>query len=454
MKSSTGNNRYTDFPILSLGTILIAAVLSFGASLSSPLSMLWGVTSFVYGMIDIIRNRDIRNNAIIWSAYIAGLEVVLRGTGGSIFWEFGKYSVIILLLTGLSYGNNKIYQVPNWIIFILILLIPGIITTFSWSNRIAQDISFNISGILCLLASSAYFFTKKVSYESFLKTCGYFILPVISLIVVIFIKSPNLNAIHFKASANFAASGGFGPNQVATILGMGWLLVLLTLILKEKLTCSKYITYTILMLILFRSFLTFSRGGNVAAVLALAAFIYTYLRYDKHSSIVHDSLKKLVIFIGAVMIIGSAVNEITGGMFGNRISGRDGLGQEKVDQFSGRGNLLEEEISLFEDDPMGVGVGGSAHFRLIKFGNPLASHNEFGRLISEHGVAGIIIILLLIVCPLKHYFKQNNVNTKALCALFLVISIMTAMHSALRLAMPAFFYGMSFLTVDYDPNTK
>ena len=441
-----------DRSILSYRELAVTGLLAILASFSPVISACWGVVVLVYGIYDVCRTYDADCSAAKWAAYLAGLEVVLRGTGGSVVWEFGKYSVLVILWVGLYVSRTENRNFPAWIFMSLLLLIPGVLTTLSWSNRISEDISFNISGILCLLVSSWYFSVKEISFETLKKIFGYFVLPIIALVVVITIKSPSLSEINFKASASFAASGGFGPNQVATILGAGWLMVIIMVLLRERLTPSRYLTFFLLGIIIFRSLLTFSRGGNVAAVAALLLFLFTYVYYRDYSVISKATFRNLLVFAIAVFFIGLAVNEITGGMFENRILGMDGLGQRKDDMLSGRGVLFDEELQLFFSDPLGVGVGGSAFFRNKLFGNPLASHNEFGRLLSEHGVFGIIEIILLLVMPMRHLKKLCNVDNKAVCILFFTLSMLTAMHSAFRLAMPAFFYGLSFMTLKGSDN--
>ena len=45
---------------------------------------------------------------LIFSAYIVGIEVLLRMTEANLFWEFGKYAVIYFLLLGMARKQIKI----------------------------------------------------------------------------------------------------------------------------------------------------------------------------------------------------------------------------------------------------------------------------------------------------------------------------------------------------------
>ncbi|WP_332910234.1 hypothetical protein [Algoriphagus boritolerans] len=45
--------------------------------------------------------------------------------------------------------------------------------------------------------------------------------PILSVLVYTIIKTPDLDSVEFSLGANFATAGGFGSNQVSTILGLG-----------------------------------------------------------------------------------------------------------------------------------------------------------------------------------------------------------------------------------------
>lgn len=432
--------------------IIIHAALAVGAAISSLVSQAWAASVLLFGIYRIVKNKNRNHEAVLWSAYMCGLEVVLRGTGGSLVWELGKYSVILFLLLGYMYSKKNKTSI-GWILLSFLLLMPGALITLTWSGRISQDISFNLSGIICLLISSLYFTKIAITNNALSQLVKYFLLPTIALTVVLFYKTPDLSEINFSSKANFATSGGFGPNQVATILGLGWVMMIVGLNKKIQMTSNKILTYALLVFIVFRSLLTFSRGGNIAAILAYLAFIFTYLKSKKSTVISRGYFRNVVAISVLAVFLVAVINEITGGMFANRYLGLNAEGERKEDVTAGRVDLLEEEYALFTENPIGVGAGGSMHFRTIKFGNPLASHNEFGRLLSEHGIFGIIIILFLVFKPIIYYRKCIDTDTKALCALFFVITMLTATHSAFRLAMPAFFYGLSFLSISNEKNT-
>lgn len=428
--------------------LVVHAALAVGASQMSAFSMSWAIGTLFIAVYFIVKRKNRNQEAAKWAAYLAGLEVVLRGTGGAIVWEFGKYSVIVILLLGVSmYQNNKLL-VPQWIILIAILIIPSVFVTLSWSDTPWTDISPNISGLICLLVSTYYFSNVPASEDEINNVFKYFLLPAISLSIVLFYRTPDLDSLVFDSIANFETSGGFGPNQVASILGLAWLLLIVLMNKGVKVTSFKSLTLAIFAFVMFRSLFTFSRGGNVAAVLAYVAFVYVYVKAKDRTVVSAKYITNLIILLVLVVMIVVSLNSITGDVFSNRYMGKTAEGIQKEDITSGRSVIMKEEWILFKENPFGVGIGGSKHFRAIRFGGlPVATHNEFTRLLSEEGIFGLIILFTILFMPYKSYRHQPNLYAKAICACMFIICMATAMHSSFRIAMPAYFYGLCYLKI-------
>src|SRR5690606_27028307 len=96
---------------------------------------------------------------------------------------------------------------------------------------------------------------------------------------------------------------------------------------------------------------------------------------------------------------------------------------------------------------IGVGVGQAMFFRKEATHAITASHNEVSRLLSEHGMLGVTAILILIFVPLLFWMKfKNNYYFLA----FLGFWFLTINHSAMRIALPAFIYGLALLYIVDD----
>ena len=73
-----------------------------------------------------------------------------------------------------------------------------------------------------------------------------------------------------------------------------------------------------------------------------------------------------------------------------------------------------------------------------------SSHSEVTRLFAEHGMFGIASLLILIIFPFIH-FRRNNNESKPMLIAFMVLALLTMSHSAMRLAIPGFLYGLSLV---------
>lgn len=414
------------------------------------LAKVWSVIPVVFGVYYVVKTKNSHNEAALFAAYYVGLEILLRMTGATITWEFAKYFLIFIFIIGLTV-ERKYYQWEGWwIIVMIVLLIPGVLVTFSWSERVKIDILFNESGIMALSISCWYFYKRPLTFSTLKRILSWMLLPLLSICFYVFIKTPDYSNIVFSSNANFDMTGGYGPNQIATALGTGWMIVLLYYFYGMKITPYKILDIALFAFLLFRALFSFSRGGNYTAILSLIMFVIVNALYGNKRVISPRTLTNITIFIIVSVLSVNVIDNITGGIFSNRFTGKTTTGEQMEDITTGRLSVLKQEINLFIDHPLGVGAGGSAAFRGEIYHDPNATHNEFGRLLSEHGIYGIIVIALLLWMPIGQFFKLNFVDNKAFLVLFFVLSVATMMHSAMRIALPAFFYGLSYIYL-YPP---
>src|SRR5690606_36171223 len=93
---------------------------------------------------------------------------------------------------------------------------------------------------------------------------------------------------------------------------------------------------------------------------------------------------------------------------------------------------------------IGIGVGMGKEFRQETLRIGIASHNEISRLLSEHGLLGLFALLILIFVPIVFWTKfKNNYYFLA----FVAFWFLTINHSAMRIALPAFVYGLALLYI-------
>ena len=411
---------------------------------SNSLKLLWLlIIGFFIFSIFFKKNRN--EEAFLFAAYISAAEVFIRMSKGMILYETGKYSVILFLLLGIFVGKFKQKFSVSLAFYLLLLLLGIVFTRVPEGEYIRKAIAFNLSGPFVLGIAGLYFYKRSITKEDLMNALFFMILPLFSMVSYLYFKTPDLKEIIFGGSANFAASGGFGPNQVATAIGLGIFIIAVFILMKERITGSLLLDVFFLLYFFYRGLLTFSRGGLITGVLALICFSLFYTLYKK------ISLASFITYGGIVVVFTIGIwlftSNITGGMLDNRYTGKNASGVQKKDISSGRVAIFSEQVKSFTENPLGIGVGNGKYKRQVAIGNvTAASHNEVGRLIEEHGIIGFIIILLLLFLPLANFWYGNNYQ-RAFISAFYLFWFLTINHSAMRIAFPGFIYGLSLLNI-------
>lgn len=378
------------------------------------------------------------------AAYVAGAEIFWRMTGGMIFYETGKYAVILFLLIGMLFKGTSTKTKPFWIY--LLFLIPGIVIasqTITYEENFRTSIAFNLSGPVSLGISAIYCYYKKIRKEDYEKVLLMLLLPIITNMVYLYLYTPRMDRFNINLGANYAATAGYGPNQIATIMGMGaFLLVTRLFVIKSKMV--NLVDLLLVSLMSYRAIITFSRGGVFTAIICILAFLF--ILYYKFNRIDKIKLRFKFFVLGGMIFLTWIFSTLeTSGLIVNRYSNEDALGRKKEDLTTGRVDLLTTELEIFYYNPIaGVGVGRGKAYREEETGIETASHNEISRLLSEHGMLGVFAVFILITVPLLFWLKfKNNYYFLA----FVVFWFLTINHSAMRIALPGFVYGLALLYI-------
>ncbi len=422
------------------------AVYSFNA-----LSKYYLIAICFYFLYRIISNSNRKDEVLIAAGYITGYEVLSRMTGGAISYEFAKYAVIGFILLGMFYKGFKNSAWP-YLVY-LVFLVPGIlfsVLNLNYDTNVGNAIGFNLSGPVCLGFAALYCFDRKIPIQRLQTILLAVLLPIVSITVYLFLYSPSIRDVLTGTASNFAASGGFGPNQVSTVLGFGGF-ILFTRIFLIKNRVINILDLTLLTFIGYRALITFSRGGVITAVACAILFLIVYyLKSGVKNRIV--LLPKIIIMASVILGIWLIGSFATFGLIENRYANEDATGREKGDVGTGRSELFQTELEAFKSAPFtGIGVGKSKEYREDKTNIVAASHNEVSRLLSEHGLFGILSLIILLITPLTFWIKhKSNLYLFAfLCFWFLTIN-----HSSMRISAPAFIYALCLLNIDYAPKKK
>ncbi|MFN4199599.1 MAG: O-antigen ligase family protein, partial [Flavobacterium sp.] len=432
-------------------TLFIHLLLGFIIYQLKFLSLVYGLLVLFFGIFWIWQNRNQNEEALLVCAYFMGMEVFLRMTKGAVNHEFVKYSIMLLLLFGMFFKGFSKNAIPYWI-FILIL-IPGLIQgliLLSGHERLRQTLMFNISGPLCLAISSLYCYNRKINFNKLLKVFYFAGMPIVSCAIYLLLYVPDLKDVITGTGSNFSTSGGFGPNQVATILGLGLFLFFSRALFASPTRLQFFINIGISLFLTYRALLTFSRGGLITGLFMVVLLISVVL-FRGNSSVRLKVSSFVILVFGGLLFVWLYTVLMTGGLIEKRYSNQDALGREKESVLTGREEVALTEINLFLEKPIfGGGVGSGFVYRKEYLDITMASHNEITRMLGEHGLFGIIGLLLLIFTPLILYLDNKN-HFFLLC--LLAFWFLTLNHAAMRTAAPAFVYALTLLKIQLDDQT-
>lgn len=425
--------------------LVLHAVIALAVFAIPLLSKLYALFIPIAGFFIVYRTKNANNEVLYIAAYLVGVEVFLRMTGGNFNNEFIKVNVIFFMLLGMIYSNFSTNAFIYW--FFLILLIPGILITstiFNPAIDIKKSLVFNLSGPVCLAISSIYMFKRRILFSDLQNVVVAMGLPIVSTTVYLFLFNPSVRDVVTGTQSNFETSGGFGPNQVSTALGLGMFIFFTQLVLFSKSKMTIVINSFLLLFITYRGIVTFSRGGIITAVVMIVCLLFLLYRFSNAKG----KSKFVVVFIlTGLMAVGvwTYSSFQTKGLIEKRYANQDARGREKKDRLGGREQIMNEEVELFFKNPLlGVGAGMGKQIRKETFGEEVASHNEITRMFSEHGLFGVFGLLILVVTPFVLYIN----NRQHLYFLsFFVFWFLTINHAAMRTAAPAFVYALSLLLV-------
>lgn len=425
--------------------ILIHIIIGLMIFVVPFLSKIYALLIPLVGILIVIRNQNKNNEVLFIAAYLVGVEVFLRMTGGNFNNEYIKFLVMFFMLLGMFYSNFSISSFGY--IFFLFLLIPGILVTTAVDDidlDIKKALIFNLSGPFCLAIASIYMFKKKLLFSQLQNLLIVMGLPIVSTVMYLFLYNPSVRDVVTGTKSNFETSGGFGPNQVSTILGLGMFIFFTQLVLFSKSKLTMFLNGGLFIFITYRAIVTFSRGGVITGVIMILVLLLLLYYFSNNKG-----KGAFVLVFALTGIMGAGIwgysSMQTRGLIEKRYANQDARGRVKKDRLGGREAIIDTDLKLFFDNPvLGIGAGMGKQLREESTGHASAAHNEISRMLSEHGLFGILGLLILLLTPVVLYFN----NKQHLYFLsFFIFWFLTINHAAMRLAAPAFIYALSLLSI-------
>jgi O-antigen ligase len=255
-------------------------------------------------------------------------------------------------------------------------------------------------------------------------------------------------ALVLGTGSNYTTSGGFGPNQVATMFGLSMFIFFSRLMLESETRLLFALNLIITFLVTYRGLITFSRGGMITGfVMILILLFYLYISTKSKGKTKLNYIFGFMVFM--FIVTWNYTSNQTDGLIEKRYANQDASGKVKESQLTGREEIFTNEINSFIDNPIfGVGVAKGVEIRSeISGGDITLSHNEISRMLAEHGIFGVIDLLILLFTPIALYL-DNKKHIFLWC--FLLFWLLTINHAAMRLSAAAFVYSLTLIKVYLD----
>jgi hypothetical protein len=349
-------------------------------------------------------------------------------------WELGKYAVIMVCVVAMvRLRGLQPLIVP--LLFFFALLPSAVLTVSDFPLEEArQQISFNLSGPLALVMCAGFFHLTRPSGAQLQNMLLALVAPVVGIAAAVLYGIVTTPDNAFNTESNIATSGGFGPNQVSAMLGLGALCALFCLVTTSGAWPFRALMFAVMSWLATQSALTFSRGGLFAAGGAAAVTLLCLIREPRLRQRV--AFVAVLVFLMGRYVVWPRLDEFTGGTITARFAETD---------LARRDDVGSEDLAAWYENPVfGIGPGRSA----LVHDEQIIAHTEFTRLLAEHGSLGAFSIAAMLLLSVRTVRHAGSSRTQALVLGMIAWSCLFMLNSAMRTAAPAFMFGLAFARME------
>ncbi|MCA9865729.1 MAG: O-antigen ligase family protein [Anaerolineae bacterium] len=421
--------------------LMLHLPLAMGMELSPVISTVHGVIALLIGLRAALLGRT--THVMYSVAYIAAAEVLWRMSRAYLLWEYSKYAIVAIVFAALIVewgrrGDARRLR-SSWPLLLLVTLVPAtVMAILYYGPAEARDpLSFNLSSYIALIALALYLWDRPINRETSVRLFLSIIAPTVGVtFLAIYYTITDLDSLVFVGAANWVTSGNYGPNQVSNMMGLGALLGSMLFIMIPRAWGARAFILLMTFFMLAQGVLTFSRGGIYSFVLAAAVF-------GLHLTTTPRARRRflaLTVLFGLVLFafVYPFLDQFTGGSLSDRFSSLDTTGRLEV---------ATADLQVFMDNPvLGVGIGRSLEYHATINGIPLAAHTEYTRLLAEHGLFGILAMLILVWMLVKRYVANRPGLGRGMTAAFGVWAMSIMVHSAMRLAVVPLMIALALVS--------
>ncbi len=417
--------------ILILTLLVLHMLFALLMRFSNAAATIHAILTIAISFMIALTTKDIRK-IVTAGAYICGSEVLWRMSEASVFWEAGKYVTVAIF--GIALISRVKVRNAGLPLLYIILLLPSTILTLNQMGLadVRDALSSNLSGPLsmavCILFLSQVNADKQ-DLKTWIWAC---VFPISGILSQAVYSTVTATEIQFGSESVFVTSGGYGPNQVSAMLGLGAFLLILLFFLEQR-WFIRILAFVLAVGLLAQSFLTFSRGGVVNVIVALGMVLIHLLTNRKY---LLRFLPALLIFTGiGIFYVFPQLNTYTGSALQARYQDLNLTGREEI---------ARSDIQIWLDNPiLGIGPGMSKYGRLPYYQHLAAAHTEYTRMLAEHGSAGLLSLLILLLIIWRAYLHAPDSLARALTASLAAWSLVEMGHAAMRIVAISFIFGLA-----------
>ncbi len=377
--------------------------------------------------------------------YIAASDVLWRMTGASVPWEVSKLALAALGVLAIVrvVGQPRRFGLPLLVLFLLLPSAMVTIERFGILGNGRERLSFELGAHVALVAMVVLFSNLKAERQVLAGVLWCVVAPILTVNTVATVSTASLGSADFSGGlSNVQASGGYGPNQVSALIGVGAMLCVFLVFLDRR-PVLRVMAATLAIWFLAQSALTFSRGGSFNLAVALIIALPFFLRSAQMAVRFFTVAAVVGVIIWFAMI--PAIQSMTGGQFGERFTSSDP---------TLRTDLMRLELETWSDNvALGIGVGmmertdsdrGAADRGELP---KLPAHTEYTRLLAEHGLLGLAVIVALVALAIRAVRTQVLPVARILAVMLVVWCASEVAHSATRLALVPYLFGLAALQI-------
>lgn len=416
--------------------IAVHVALGFGGALSRHVATAQAVLTVVVSVF--VWFWSTRPDRIIAVTVYGGLcDVYWRMAHSSAPWELSKYllatGAIVLLVRFVRSWAGAVLPAA-----MLLVLVPGMVNAAMTDGiGTARDNISSYEMAFIALAFAAMAFRHVVGTKADAWNLAWIalgpLIAVLSATTYFVVTTPD---IEFGSESNFAVTGGYGPNQVSSILGLIMLICVLIAFLPMA---RRYwpLLACLSLWSLWATFLTFSRGGIYS--LALAGGAMLLVGVSSRGARTRSLLLAGAAALAIIAVFGSA-NDFTGNALDTRYEDKG---------TASRTNIAEMDLDVWAEHPLtGVGSGRAPEYRPHEFRSEAAAHTEFTRVVAEHGVLGLVALTLLAAILVQAYRRGLGYWNRLMVVALSMWALTTMLHAATRVGAVAVMLALTQLRVE------